>query len=82
MKPNKELAEIGNKILSYKGSGYDRVLLNELEGMDRAFGVYILSAQREGFIKNRFTARTAAKKLKAVQKEDFSEFRKISDGEK
>lgn len=77
MKPTKKLEELGNEILSHKGTGYDQVLLNELEGQEKAFAIYLLSPQRETFTRENSTAKNVYSKLSKVQKEDFSEFGKL-----
>lgn len=77
MKPNKKLEEIGNQILSHKGNGYDQVLLNELKGQERAFAIYLLSAQREAYTRENATPRNVDERLRTVQKADFTEFGKL-----
>lgn len=83
MKPNKQLEKIGNEILSHKGNGYDQILLNQLEGEERAFAIYLLSAQREAYTRENATARNVDERLRTVQKYDFVEFGKLQgDGKK
>lgn len=77
MKPTKELEKIGNEILSHKGNGYDRVLLSELQGQEREFAIYLLSAQREEYTRNNATPRNVDERLRTVQKADFEEFGKL-----
>lgn len=77
MKQDKEFEKIGNQILSHKGNGYDQVLLSQLEGEQRAFSIYLLSAQREEYTRQNATARNVDERLRTVQKDDFVEFGKL-----